>query len=78
MWSQRGSSGVDNFSPVAHGWDVLGADRSVRCVCGGSPTDTEAIEVQSVAGHILLGLEHDDMDLRSKHAAQDHKATQTD
>lgn len=48
----------------------------MRCVCGGSPTDTEAIE--PVAGHILLGLEHDDMNLRGKHAAQDHKATQAD
>lgn len=50
----------------------------MRCVCGGSPTDTEAIEVKPVAGHIFLGLEHDDMDLGSKHAAQDHKATQAD
>lgn len=78
MWSQRGSSGVDNFSPVAHGRDVVGTDRSVRRVCGGSPADTEAIEVKPVAGHILLGLEHDDMDLGSKHTAQDHKATQAD
>lgn len=50
----------------------------MRRVCGGSPTDTEAIEVKTVAGHILLGLEHDDMDLGSKHAAQDHKAAEAD
>lgn len=50
----------------------------MRRVCGGSPADTEAIEVKPVAGHILLGLEHDDMDLGSKHTAQDHKATQAD
>lgn len=50
----------------------------MRCVRGGSPTDTEAIEVKPVAGHILLRLEHDDMDLGSKHTAQDHKATQAD
>lgn len=50
----------------------------MRCVCSGSPTDTEAIEVKPVAGHILLGLEHDDMDLGSEHAAQDHKAAEAD
>lgn len=50
----------------------------MRCVRGGSPTDTKAIEVKPMAGHILLGLEHDDMDLGSKHTAQDHKAAQTD
>lgn len=26
--SQRGSCGVDNLPPVAHGWDMVGADRS--------------------------------------------------
>lgn len=51
---------------------------TMGCVCGGRPTNTEAIEVQPVAGDILLGLEHDDMDLRSKHTAKDHKATQAD
>lgn len=50
----------------------------MRCVCSGSPTDTEAIEVKPVAGHILLGLEHDDMDLGSEHAAQDHEAAEAD
>lgn len=50
----------------------------MRCVCGGSPTDTEAIEVKPVAGHILLGLEHYDMDLGSKHTAQDHEAAEAD
>ena len=50
----------------------------MRRVCGGSTADTEAIEVKPVAGHILLGLEHDDMDLRCKHTAQHHKATQAD
>lgn len=49
----------------------------MRCVWGGSPADTEAIEVKPVAGHILLWLEHDNMDLGCKHAAKDHKATQT-
>lgn len=50
----------------------------MRCVRGGSPADTEAIEVEPVAGHILLGLEHDDMDLGSEHAAQDHEAAEAD
>ena len=50
----------------------------MRCVCGGSPTDTEAIEVEPVAGHILLWLEHNNMDLGSKHTAQYHKTTQAD
>lgn len=48
----------------------------MRCVCGGCSADTEAIQVESVAGHILLRLEHDDVDFRCKHAAQDHEATQ--
>lgn len=26
--SQRGCCGVDNLSPIAHGWDMVGADRS--------------------------------------------------
>lgn len=49
----------------------------MRCVRGGGPADTEAIEVEPVAGHVLLGLEHDNMDLGSKHTAQDHKPAQT-
>lgn len=28
MWSQRGSSGVYNLSPVAHSGNIVGADRS--------------------------------------------------
>lgn len=50
----------------------------MRCVRGGSSADTESIEVKSVAGHILLRLEHNYMDLGSKHAAQDNKPTQAD
>lgn len=48
----------------------------MRCVCGGCSADTEAIQVEPVAGHILLRLEHDDVDLGCKHAAQDHEATE--
>ena len=50
----------------------------MRRVCGGGPADTEAIEVEPVAGHIFLRLEHDDVDLGSEHATQDHKAAQAD
>ena len=50
----------------------------MRCVCGGRAADAEAVEVEPMAGHVLLGLEHDDVDLRGKHAAQNHKAAQTD
>lgn len=50
----------------------------MRCVRGGSSADTEAVEVEPVAGHILLGLEHDDVDLGSEHAAQDHEAAEAD
>lgn len=50
----------------------------MRCVCSGSPADTKSTEVQSVASHILLRLEHDNMDLGCKHAAQDHKPAQAD
>ena len=50
----------------------------MRGVGGGGPADTEPVEVDSVAGHVLLGLEHDDVDLGSEHAAQHHEATQTD
>lgn len=28
MWSQRGSSGVYNLSPVAHSGNIVGANRS--------------------------------------------------
>lgn len=31
-----------------------------------------------MVGHVLLGLEHDDVDLGSEHAAQDHEAAQAD
>lgn len=51
---------------------------TVRRIRGGSPADAEAIEVEPVAGHILLGLEHDDVDLGSEHAAQDHEAAEAD
>lgn len=50
----------------------------MRCIWGGSPADTEAIKVKPVAGYILLGLKHDDVDLGGKHATQHHKATQAD
>lgn len=50
----------------------------MRCVCGGGSADAEAVEVEPVAGHILLGLEHDDVHLGSEHAAQDHEAAEAD
>lgn len=50
----------------------------MRCVCSGRTTDTKAIEVKPVAGNIPLGLKHNDVDLGSKHAAKDYKATQAD
>lgn len=50
----------------------------MRRVRGGSAAHTEAVEVEPVTGHILLGLEHDNVDLRSKHTAQDHEAAQAD
>ena len=53
-------------------------ERTMRGVGGGGPADTEPVEVHSVAGHVLLGLEHDDVDLGSEHAAQHHEAAQTD
>lgn len=31
-----------------------------------------------MAGHILLGLEHDDVDLGGEHAAQHHEAAEAD
>lgn len=51
---------------------------TMRCIRGGSPADTETIEIQPVARHILLGLKHDDMNFWGKHTTQHHKATQTD
>lgn len=51
---------------------------TVRRVRGGGSADTEAVEVETVAGHILLWLEHDDVDLGGKHAAQHHEATEAD
>lgn len=51
---------------------------TVRCIRCGGAADAEAVEVETVAGHVLLGLEHDDVDLGSEHAAQDHETTQAD
>ena len=50
----------------------------MRGVGGGGAADAEPVVVDSVAGHVLLGLEHDDVDLGCEHAAQHHEATQTD
>lgn len=50
----------------------------MRCVRCSSSTDAKAVEVKPVAGHILLGLKHNDVNLGSKHAAEHHKATQAD
>lgn len=54
---------------------VSSAILTVR-ICGPSPTDTEPVQVQPVRDHILLGLKQDDVHLRCKQTAQDHKATQ--
>lgn len=51
---------------------------TMRGVCGSSSADAKAVEVEPVAGHILLGLKHNDVDLGSKHTAEHHKATQAD
>lgn len=45
-------------------------------ICRPRSADTEPVEVQSVCDHILLGLEQDDVYLRCKQTAQDHKTTQ--
>lgn len=50
----------------------------MRRIRGGSSADAEAVEIKTMVGHILLGLEHDDVDLGSEHAAQDHEAAQAD
>lgn len=50
----------------------------MRCVRGGGSAHAEAVEIKPMVGHVLLGLEHDDVDLWSKHAAQDHEAAQAD
>lgn len=50
----------------------------MRCIRGGGSADAEAVEIKPMVGHVLLGLEHDDVDLGGKHAAQDHKAAQAD
>lgn len=50
----------------------------MRCIRGGCSADAEAVEIKPMVGHVLLGLEHDDVDLRSEHAAQDHEAAQAD
>lgn len=47
-------------------------------IAGGGPAHAKAIHVQSMTGDVLLRLEHDDVDFRSKHASQHHKSTQTD
>lgn len=54
--------------------------RTVGGEGGGWPSaaHTKPVEVDSVAGDVLLGLEHDDVDLGGEHAAQHHKATQAD
>lgn len=51
---------------------------TVRRVRGGSSAHAEAVEVEPVARHVLLGLEHDDVHLGREHAAQHHKAAQAD
>lgn len=51
---------------------------TVRRVRGGGAADTEAVEVEPVAGHVLLRLEHDDVDLGGEHAAQHHEAAEAD
>lgn len=50
----------------------------MRCICGGGSADAEAVKIKPMVGHVFLGLEHDDVDLGSKHAAQDHEAAQAD
>lgn len=54
----------------------------MRGVCGGGggggATHAEAVEVEPMAGDVLLGLEHDDVDLWGEHAAQDHEPAQAD
>lgn len=50
----------------------------MRCIRGGGSADAEAVEIKPMVGHVLLGLEHDDVDLRSEHAAQDHESAQAD
>lgn len=50
----------------------------MRCVRGGSAADAEAVEIEPMVGHVLLRLEHDDVDLGSEHTAQDHEAAQAD
>lgn len=50
----------------------------MRCVCGGSAADAEAVEIKPMVRHVLLRLEHDDVDLGSEHTAQDHEAAQAD
>lgn len=47
-------------------------------ISGGRTTDTETVKVEPMAGDVLLGLEHDDVDLWSEHATQDYEATQAD
>lgn len=47
-------------------------------VGSGCTADAEAVQVQPVAGDVLLWLEHDDVNLGGKQAAQHHEATQTD
>lgn len=57
---------------------VAASKPTVRCIRGGGSADAEAVEIKPMVGHVLLGLEHDDVDLGSEHAAQDHEAAQAD
>lgn len=50
----------------------------MRRIRGGGSADAEAVEIKPMVGHVLLRLEHDDVDLGSEHAAQDHEAAQAD
>ncbi|KAG9345633.1 hypothetical protein JZ751_008777 [Albula glossodonta] len=56
-------------------WTLLLTVRVCRCGCS---ANTEAVQVVPVTSDVLLWLEHDDVDLGSEHAPQNHEAAQAD